>query len=211
MRTGRLTISMMLILYPALSSGQALPAPTSVATPAIPTPAAPAAAPVPYDRFHEFIHNTIKSPAFHLEALGAALIDQVAGFPKEWDAEGDAFLKRSAARFGQSFTSHIMEAGGAQALHYHVGYERCGCSGSGRRLGHAVAHTFVVRHVDGHLVFNTPFVVSRYGAAAIASAWFPESYKAGDVVTQGTTALGFSVGLNILDEFAPELLHLVHH
>lgn len=205
MWTARLSIAIV-ILVPALACAQALPIPAAVER-----QTAPGTTPVPYDRFHEFIHNTIASPAFHLEALGAAMIDQVGGFPKEWDAEADPFLKRSAARFGQSFTASIIEASGAQALHYHVGYERCGCSGGGRRLGHAVTHTFVVHHVDGHLVFNTPFVVSRYSAAAIANAWFPESYKAATVVSQGTAALGFAVGLNILDEFGPDLLHLVHH
>src|SRR5665213_2423308 len=65
---------------------------------------APAVQPEPpYDRFHEFIHNTIKSPAFHVEAFGAALIDQTGHFPKEWDSEDNAFLKRNAARFGQAF------------------------------------------------------------------------------------------------------------
>jgi hypothetical protein len=169
----------------------------------------PEAAAAPYNRFHEFIHNTIKSPAFHVEAFGAALIDQANGFPKEWDSGGQPFLKRNAARFGQAFTASIIEASAAEAMHYHVGYERCGCSGAMRRFSHAVVHTFVVRHVDGHIVLNTPFLMSRYGSAAVANAWYPESYKVADVMSQGTFSLGSAVGLNVLDEFAPDILHLV--
>jgi hypothetical protein len=144
-----------------------------------------------------------------VEAFGAALIDQANGFPHEWDSEGHAFLKRNAARFGQAFTASIIEASAAEAMHYHVGYERCGCSGGMRRLGHAVVHTFVVRHVDGHIVLNTPFLASRYGSAAVANAWYPGSYKAADVVSQGTFSLGSAVGLNILDEFGSDILHIM--
>lgn len=163
-----------------------------------------------YDPFHEFIGNTIKSPAFHVEALGAAMIDQAGHFPKEWDDEGDAFAKRTAGRFGQAFIAGIAEASAAAALDYHVGYERCSCSGGFRRLGHAVVHTFVVSRVKGGYVVNTPFLFSRYASAAIANAWLPPSYKAGDVISQGTASLGSAVGLNILDEFGPDLLHIVH-
>lgn len=190
----------------ALWSGTAL-----AQTPALPAPAHPAeAAGVEYDRFHEFIHNTIKSPAFHVEAFGAALIDQTNAFPKEWDSESLPFLKRNAARFGQAFAASMIEASAAEAMHYHVGYERCQCSGAMRRLGHAVVHTFVVRHVDGHIVLNTPFLISRYGSAAMANAWYPESYKVADVMSQGTFSLGSAVGLNVLDEFGADILHVVH-
>src|SRR5262249_1940808 len=91
----------------------------------------PESTPADYDRFHEFIGNTIKSPAWHVEAFGAALIDQVAGFPKEWNGESAPLLRRSAARFGQAFTASMIEAGAAEAMHYHVGYERCDCAGAG--------------------------------------------------------------------------------
>jgi hypothetical protein len=202
MRTVRLALALIVLC----SSTALAQAPATTA----PGGAAPEPVPVPYDRFHEFIHNTIASPAFHVEAFGAALIDQAGGFPKEWDATSQPFLKRNAARFGQAFSASIIEAGAAQAVHYHVGYERCGCAGGFRRLGHAVVHTFVVRHVDGHFVLNTPFIASRYGAAAIANAWYPESYKVGDVIAQGSFSFGSAVGLNILDEFGPDLLRLVH-
>lgn len=161
-----------------------------------------------YDRFHEFIQNTIKSPAWHIEAFGAGVIDQASKFPKEWDAESDPFLRRNVARFGQAFTASVIEAGAAEAMHYHVGYERCACTGAGRRFGHAIVHTFIVRHVDGHYVLNTPFLVSRYAAATIANAWYPESYTTSTVIGQGTASLGTAVGLNILDEFGPDVLHL---
>jgi hypothetical protein len=188
--------------------GQA-PAPAAPAAPVAVAPA-PDSAPAEYDRFHEFIHNTIKSPAFHIEAAAAGAIDQANHFPKQWDEGDGAVAKRLAARFGQAFTAGIIEVGVAEALNYHVGYERCSCSGGLRRLGHAVVHTFVVSRVRGGTALNTPFLVSRYSSAALAKAWYPDSYRAGDVVSQATFSLGSAVGLNILDEFGPDVLHLFH-
>jgi hypothetical protein len=196
------------------------------AVPAIAQPVAPAAPrsgradqqlsapaeprPGDYDRFHEFIGNTIKSPAFIVEAFGAAAIDQVNDYPKEWSSGDGAFLKRNAARFGEAFAASTIEASAASALHYHVGYEHCSCSGPLRRLGHAFTHTFVVSRVDGGYVVNAPFLVSRYTSAAMANAWYPASYTIGDVIGQGSFSLVSAVGLNVLDEFGPDLLHALH-
>jgi len=147
---------------------------------------------------------------FHIEAIGAGAIDQANHFPKEWDETSGAVPRRMAARFGQSFASSIVEASLAEAFNYRVGYERCSCTGGLRRLGHAVVHTFVVSRVRGGDALNTPFLVSRYSTAALAKAWYPESYKMGDVVSQATFSLGSAVGLNILDEFGPDMLHVLH-
>ncbi len=217
LRSFRLAV-WLLVLGPLAALAQTPAPPAQPETPPAaaswrPGPLAPRGLKAPlnaYDRFHEFIHNTIKSPAFHVEAFGAALIDQTGHFPKEWDSEDDAFLKRNAARFGQAFVAGVIEASAAEVVHYHVGYERCGCSGGLKRLGHVVVHTFVVRHVDGHIVPNTPFLASRYASAALAKAWYPDSYTGKDVVLQGTASLGTAVGLNLLDEFGPDLLHLFH-
>jgi hypothetical protein len=212
LQTFRLAV-WLVVLCPLAALAQ--PAAATQPEPATLTPGAPATpgvagADVPYDRFHEFIHNTITSPAFHVEAFGAALIDQTGHFPKEWDTEDNAFLKRNAARFGQAFAAGVIEAGTAEAVHYHVGYERCSCSGGFKRLGHVVVHTFVVRHVDGHIVLNTPFLASRYASAALAKAWYPGSYTGKEVVIQGTASLGTAVGLNLLDEFGPDILRALH-
>ena len=163
-----------------------------------------------YDRFHEFVNISIKSPVFWLEGVGGGVIDQANGFPVEWETEDHALAKRAAARIGQSFVLAIMETTAAAALHQHVGYQHCMCRGALRRTGHAVWRTFVQRHVDGHLVLNVPFLAAKYGSAVAANAWYPESYKRADVVGQATFAVGTAVGLNLLAEFSPDLLHALH-
>ena len=170
---------------------------------------AQSSAPPPYDRFHEFIGNSVKSPAFWIEAVGAGVLDQMNHFPKEWDDQDQGMAKRNIARVGQSFVAAVIESSAASALHQHVGYERCACKGGFRQIGHTFGRTFVQRHVDGHLILNLPFFAARYGSAAAANEWYPATYRVGDVLTQGSFALGTAIGLNLLGEFSPELLHLI--
>jgi hypothetical protein len=156
-----------------------------------------------YDRFRELIDNTAKSPGFWVYSIGGGILDDRGKFPREWDAQDHALLKRNMARIGQSFVASTMEAALAVPLHQHVGYERCQCSGVLRRTGHTIWRTFVQRHVDGHLVLNMPFLASKYGSAVVANAWYPESYGRADVISQATFGVASAVALNLLDEFSP--------
>jgi hypothetical protein len=62
----------------------------------------------------------------------------------------------------------------------------------------------VQRKVDGRLALNVPFLAAKYGSAAVANAWYPDSYRTIDVMSQGTFAIGTAFGLNLIAEF----LHL---
>ena len=85
----------------------------------------------------------------------------------------------------------------------------CGCRGPLRRVRHAIWGTLTTHTLEGHRVPNVSFFAAKYGSAAVASAWYPNSYKAADVIGQGTTAIGTAMGSQPVTEFAPELLHAV--
>jgi hypothetical protein len=163
-----------------------------------------------YDRYHELLDHSVRSPAFWIEAAGAGVIDQANTFPREWEVEPHSFPKRTTARIGQAFVSSIMESGAAVPFRQHVGYEHCSCTGLLRRTGHAIWRTFVQRKVNGHLALNVPLIAAKYGSAAVANAWYPESYRRADVLAQGSFALGTAAGLNLLAEFSPDLLRAIH-
>jgi hypothetical protein len=190
MKTARI-LAWLLVLWPSAALSQ-------VTTPA------------DYDRFGEFFDVSVKSPSFWVLAVGAGTLDEMNKFPTEWESQGHAAAKRQLGRIGQSFIAATIESTVASAFDQHVGYERCGCSGFWRRTGHAFWRTFVQRHVDGHLVLNAPFLAAKYGSAAAGNAWYPESYETGDVIGQGSFAVGTAIGLNFLEEFSPDLLHLIH-
>jgi hypothetical protein len=162
-----------------------------------------------YDRFHELLNNSAKSPVFWVESFGAGAIDEINQFPGEWEAVGQPFVRRTIGRVGQGFAAAVMEASVAATLDQRVGYEACGCRGVFRRTGHVFWRTFVQRRVDRGFALNVPFLTAKYGSAAVANAWYPRSYRANDVVAQGSFAVATAVSLNLLDEFSPDLLRAV--
>jgi hypothetical protein len=166
-------------------------------------------APVPYDRFEEFVNDSVKSPLFYVQAVGAGVLDQLGNFPTEWKG-GSAFAKRNAARTGQAFAAEAVGHAAAAVLHHRVAYDPCTCTGL-PRVGHAIARAFVSLKSDGSgRAPNWSLWISKYASAGLANAWYPTTYTTADVASQGTAALGTAAGLNIVKEFAPEILRLAH-
>jgi hypothetical protein len=188
-----------LVLAPATLLAQA-PAPVAQAPRAVPTE---------NDRFEEFLDASVRSPLFYVQAIGSGVLDELGGFPVEWRGLG-GFTKRNTARVGQGFAAEAIGHGAAAALGHRVSYDACTCSGF-RRVTHAISRAFVSIKSDGHsLAPNWSLWGSKYASAGLANAWYPKTYTKGDVLVQGTGALGTAAGLNIVKEFAPELLRLVH-
>lgn len=200
MMTARMLVSVCLLL-PVHATAQ------TFASPAPEAQAAAASAPADYDRFEEFLNDSVRSPLFYLQIAGAGVLDQVGGFPEEWKG-ASGFGKRNAARLGQGFTAEAV-GHAAAALHHRVAYDECTCKGFAR-VTHAISRAFVSIKTDGGRAPNLSLWTSKYASAGLANVWYPKSYTKGDVLWQGTGGIGTSAGLNIVREFAPELLRLVH-
>lgn len=165
--------------------------------------------PLPATRFEQFIDIAIQSPIPYVYAVGGALIDQASGFPEEWTgAEG--FGKRNAARWGQGLAADAIGHAAAAVLQHRVRYDRCECRGAFPRTAHGVLRAFVSVRDDGGRAPNYSLWIAKFSAAGVANAWYPESYTRRDVFWQAVASIGVSAGLNVVQEFAPELLRIVH-
>lgn len=139
--------------------------------------------------------------------LGAAVFDQAADFPEEWD--GDVAIgQRVLARVGSGLASDVIGHSAAAVLH-RIQYEACACSGGLRRTGYALSRGFLTRHENGRQVVNASLFIAKFGAAGVSNAWYPKSYTAGDARRDGGLGVGVSAMLNVAREFAPELKRLV--
>jgi hypothetical protein len=164
--------------------------------------------PPPDDRLRDFVRASILSPGPYVLDLGAAIIDELAKFPPEWEQDDHAFGKRFGARVAGGFASDVIGHGMGAALNHRVLYEPCGCSGGWRRTKHALGRGFVTRHDSGRVVFHVSIFAAKFGAAAVANAWYPDSYTGSDIVREGFAGVGANAALNILREFGPDLLSL---
>jgi hypothetical protein len=93
-------------------------------------------------------------------------------------------------------------------IHHRVRYDACQCTGWSR-VNHAMGRAFVSRKEDGGRAPNYSLWIAKYGAAGLANAWYPPSYTMGDIVREGGVGILVSGGLNVLNEFSPDLLRLV--
>jgi hypothetical protein len=155
-------------------------------------------------RMDVFLRAAVLSPGPYVLDLGAAGIDQLADFPKEWDGR-KGFGQRTLARVGSGFASDVIGHATAAVLHHRVLYEPCGCEGGWARVGHALSRGFVTRRDSGEVGFHTSIFVAKFGAAALATAWYPESYAGKEIVRDGAGGIAANALLNIAREYAPEI------
>jgi hypothetical protein len=167
------------------------------------------APPPPGDRLGDFVRASILSPGPYVLDLGAALVDEVAAFPPEWEGDDKAFAKRFGTRVAGGFASDVIGHATGALLHHRVLYEPCGCRGGMRRIGHALGRGFVTRHDDGRVVFHASIFAAKFGAAGLGNTWYPKSYTGSDIVREGFAGVGANAALNILREFGPDLLRAV--
>jgi hypothetical protein len=81
-------------------------------------------------------------------------------------------------------------------------YYRCGCSGVGPRIGHAIKMTFMSRNRSGALVFAPPKIVSPFvGPLVTRNTIYPSRFDSSNAATAGAYYLAGSIGWNLVREF----------
>jgi hypothetical protein len=186
MRNRLLAVFSLLILSPALARGQ--------------HPDARG------DRFQGFIDAAIRSPTPLVLGVAGGVIDQLSDFPEEWGGAG-VVGTRTAARLGSGLASDAIGHSVAALIHHRVPYDPCQCRGFAR-VGHAMKRTLVSVRDGGGAAPNYSLWVAKFSAAGLANAWYPDSYQRDDIVREGFVGIAVAGGLNVLREFAPELLKL---
>jgi hypothetical protein len=189
----RISLLALLICWPSMSSAQDTQG-VNRALPGI-------------DRFRDFVHVAILSPTPYVLALGGGVLDQMGNMPEEWDG-GDAFAKRFTARMGGGFASDAIGHSAAALMHHRVLYDRCACRGWSR-FRHAMGRAFVSMHENGRSAPNYSLWIAKFSAAGLANTWYPPSYTRGDILREASIGIVVAGGLNVLNEFSPELLKLI--
>jgi hypothetical protein len=96
----------------------------------------------------------------------------------------------------------------AAAIHHRVRYDACRCRGFAR-VKHAMGRAFVSVHENGSAAPNYSLWIAKYSSAGLAKTWYPPSYTRTDIIREGSVGIVISGGLNILNEFSPELMKLI--
>ena len=145
-------------------------------------------------------------PQAILETVPGAAFDTARGFPRQWGRGGTGIAKRLGSQYGQFVIGEAIEMG-VSALHKEdPRYFRMPGARFGKRLGHALASTVVVRGADGRPTIGLARLADVYGAWAIATTWNPpEQRHFGQIVKYGTFGLSIKGASNVFREFWPDV------
>lgn len=162
-----------------------------------------------HQRWHRYGQDTILSPGLYFGSAGAASGAQLGNDPPEWGQGAAAYGKRTASILGTFLIQETVAQGGAALLGYDPRYLHCDCRGFWRRSGHAVKWSFLTKNTEGKTRLDVPSLASAYAAGMLSTYWYPARFNPlTDGVRNGNQQEAFTIGVNILKEFSPELKRL---
>jgi len=167
----------------------------------------------PHQRFKLYVRQTYISWGIYLKTGLFALNGQRTNSPPEWDGGASGFGKRALSYQGQFIIQNSITSAANAVVGWEPRYERCRCEGFKARTWHAVKRNFVTYDsTDTALRPQLMPYLGASGAAAIAAvAWLPGNPSPGIKAYQAAiTQVFVGVGVDLLAEYAPDVLRLIH-
>lgn len=136
------------------------------------------------------------------------IFDETMGSPDDWGSGFRGFGYRLGSRIAVSTIQGTLQASTAAVLQEDVRYITSSATGFKKRALHAIAFSFLTYNPQGHTTLNLANLASYYGATAVSTSWMPIRRGAGTYIfANGTEQIAFSVPMNLLQEFWPEIRH----
>lgn len=162
-------------------------------------------------RWHRYWKGTMLAPGLYIGSVVGASLGQIGNAPPEWGQGVEGYAKRSANDVGSFAIQETILQGGSALLGYDPRYIHCDCRGFARRTGHAILWSFVTKNREGKTRVDLPTLAGAYGSGMLSVYWYPARFNPlTDGVRFGTQQVGYDVGVDVLREFSPEILRLLH-
>jgi hypothetical protein len=165
------------------------------------------------DRWYLYWRQNFASVGAYLGPFITALVpDQVTGSPTQWGGGFLGYGRRLGSRTAMGMVQGTFQASVAAVMHEDVRYISSGQKGLKERALHALSYSFLTYNNQGRAVVNFANLASFYAASAISTTWIPgRSRGAMHTLADGTMQIAFSVPINLLQEFWPDLRHKISH
>jgi hypothetical protein len=142
--------------------------------------------------------------------LAHAAIDQAEVSPHAWGSNAPSFGIRTASLFGRSFVRATIASGIRGLDHEDPRYFYSHKKSPWDRTKYAITHTFEVRNDNGSMMPAYSRFIGDFGMPFLAQTWHPGGYSAGDALRSGAMGIGMGMGMNVAQEFWPDLKHALH-
>jgi hypothetical protein len=160
------------------------------------------------ERLRLYVRQTFTTPGIYVKTALFSVGDQINNSPPAWGDGLAGYGRRFASRQAQFVIQNSFSALGNAMLGYEPRYDRCRCSGFGRRTRHALVRNFVTyNRTEKELRPQLALCAAAFGAGAVGSTWKPNHPNALHEGYRGTiTQIGFGFAANWLSEFAPDIM-----
>jgi hypothetical protein len=159
------------------------------------------------ERFKLYVRQTYTTPGIYIKTGFFTLHDQRNDSPPAWEDGFSGFAKRLGSNQGTNIIQNSFTSLGQGIVGWEPRYDRCRCTGAGRRFRHAFIRNFVTYdHNEQSIRPNIMPFAAAFGAGAIGATWNPNNPT---IVVKGyqsaITQAWVGVITNSIGEFAPDL------
>ncbi|HVE34543.1 MAG TPA: hypothetical protein VNC18_13335 [Gemmatimonadaceae bacterium] len=141
-------------------------------------------------------------------AYGAAMsfvysgVNQINNQPSEWGKGWSGYGKRYASNLGEFVIQESVTDGLAAVMKRPLDYTPCHCTGTGKRIGYALAGAVTDQMPNGRHPIAVPRIVGAYAGAYAPTTWTPDSRsRLNQTLLNGTTSLAIGGLINVYHEF----------
>lgn len=162
------------------------------------------------ERWQRWVREDITSASIHVQSVGAATYLQVFESPETWDRNWGGYAHRLASSYGVNLVQNTTRESLAAAMHYDPRYFPCNRSGFFHRSWHVFEMSILTHNDEGRLRVDLPQIAGIYGSTMTQMLWMPKHYSPlVQGVQQGHIEAGFTGAEHFVQEFSPELKHML--
>ena len=155
--------------------------------------------------------NYFSVGAYLAPMVMALVLDQTTDSPSQWGPGARGLGLRIASRTAGSMLQTTVQTPVAAILHEDVRYISSAQHGFKRRALHAIEYSFLTYNSHGHPTPNVANLGAYYASTAISTTWLPGKRAVGSyTLSNGTEQIAISMPVNVLQEFWPEITHMLH-
>ncbi len=145
-----------------------------------------------------------------ISIITRTVLDQVEVSPRGWGSNAPSLGVRVASEFGRSFVRATISSGIRGLDHEDPRYFYSHKKKNFDRVKYAVIHTFEVHNDNGSMMPCYSRFLGDFGMPLLAQTWRPGGVNVPDAMRSGGIAIGMGMGMNIAQEFWPDLKHALH-
>jgi hypothetical protein len=150
------------------------------------------------------------APSALAEVSLGTLFDQATVAVPEWGSGREGLARRVGLLTSTRMIDATVAYGVGQLRGTTTAYSRCLCKGFPRRARHAVVAEFVEHRRDGSVAAPVARFAGLATSVAASAPLLPGGYGAGYAMERAETRIGADIGINLLQEFWPEIRRTVY-